>query len=112
MAKKKTTASSEESPVKTGTIKTNSPSSASANYASGASVHLPITKAAQYMGGNASTIFTQPMFFSPLHTPQAWQIASKRKEVYQWARFYYENEPKCAAGVDFYSGFSVHLLTT
>jgi hypothetical protein len=57
-------------------------------------VNVPITKAAQYMGGNASTIFTQPMFFSPLHTPQSWQIASKRKEVYQWSRFYYENEPK------------------
>jgi hypothetical protein len=26
---------------------------------------LPLTKAAQYVGGSASTIFTQPMFFSP-----------------------------------------------
>tara|TARA_Y100000310_G_scaffold313359_1_gene361645 strand:+ start:4844 stop:7066 length:2223 start_codon:yes stop_codon:yes gene_type:complete len=111
MAKKKTTVSSEESPVKTGTIKTNSPSGVSANYASGSSVHLPLTKAAQYMGGSASTIFTQPMFFSPLHTPQAWQIASKRKEVYQWSRFYYENEPKAAAGIDFYSGFSMNGFT-
>jgi hypothetical protein len=25
------------------------------------------------------------MFFSPLHTPQNWQIASKRREIYQWA---------------------------
>ena len=44
------------------------------------------------MGGNAGTIFTQPMFFSPLHTPQNWQIASKRKEVYQW--FYNDQEAK------------------
>ncbi len=77
-------------------------------YASSSAVNLPLTKAAQYVGGSASTIFTQPMFFSPLHTPQNWQIASKRKEVYQWARFYYENEPKAAAGIDFYAGFPMN----
>ena len=74
-------------------------------------VNMPLTKAAQYMGGSASTIFTQPMFFSPLHTPQSWQIASKRKEVYQWSRFYYENEPKAAAGIDFYAGFPMNGFT-
>ena len=83
----------------------------SSKYASSVLVNLPLTKAAQYVGGSASTIFTQPMFFSPLHTPQNWQIASKRKEVYQWARFYYENEPKAAAGIDFYSGFPMNGLT-
>jgi very-short-patch-repair endonuclease len=76
--------------------------------ASGGAVHMPITKAAQYVGGSASTIFTQPMFFSPLHTPQNWQIASKRREVTQWARFYYENEPKAAAGIDFYANFPMN----
>jgi very-short-patch-repair endonuclease len=76
--------------------------------ASGGAVHMPITKAAQYVGGSASTIFTQPMFFSPLHTPQNWQIASKRREVAQWARFYYENEPKAAAGIDFYANFPMN----
>jgi len=109
MAKKKTSSSSEAKHKKTGSISINS--SSSANYASSASVNVPLTKAAQFMGGSASTIFTQPMFFSPLHTPQAWQIASKRKETYQWARFYYENEPKCAAGIDFYSGFSMNGFT-
>ena len=79
-----------------------------AGYVNGGSVHLPLTKAAQYMGGNVSTIFTQPMFFSPLHTPQSWQIASRRKEVYQWARFYYENEPKAAGGIDFYATFPMN----
>lgn len=77
-------------------------------FASGGAVHMPITKAAQYVGGSASTIFTQPMFFSPLHTPQNWQIASKRREVAQWARFYYENEPKAAAGIDFYANFPMN----
>ena len=46
-----------------------------------------------------------------MHTPQNWQIASKRKEVYQWARFYYENEPKAAAGIDFYAGFPMNGLS-
>ena len=30
--------------------------------------------------GNSQTMMAQPMFFSPLHTPQNWQIASKRRE--------------------------------
>ena len=78
------------------------------NYATSSVVSVPITKAAQYAGTGANVIMTQPMFFSPLHTPQNWQIASKRKEVYQWARFYYENEPKVAAGIDFYSQFPIN----
>ena len=86
----------------------NEVSFTSSKYASSLSVSMQLTKAAQYVGGNAGTIFTQPMFFSPLHTPQNWQIASKRKEVYQWARFYYENEPKAAAGIDFYAGFPMN----
>lgn len=67
-----------------------------------------VTKSAQFAGTGANVVFTQPMFFSPLHTPQNWQIASKRREIYQWARFYYENEPKVAAGVDFYANFPMN----
>lgn len=48
-----------------------------------------ITKNAQFAGSAANAVWSQPMFFSPLHTPQNWQIASKRLEVYQWSRFYY-----------------------
>ena len=36
----------------------------------------PMSKFAQTAGG-VGAIMTQPMFFSPLHTPQNWQIASK-----------------------------------
>jgi hypothetical protein len=54
-------------------------------YATGQTAHTPVTKNAQYAGSNANVIWTQPMFFSPLHTPQNWQIASKRKEQYQWS---------------------------
>jgi very-short-patch-repair endonuclease len=71
-------------------------------YANSQVASIPITKTAQYAGSAASVVFTQPMFFSPMHTPQNWQIASKRREAYQWCRFYYCNEPKVAAGVDFY----------
>jgi len=52
-------------------------------------------------------IFTQPQFYSPLHTPQNWQIPSKRREQSQWARYFFENEPKVAAAIDFYSKFAL-----
>jgi len=53
-------------------------------------------------------IYTQPQFFSPIHTPINWQIPSKRKEIYQWCRYYYENEPKVATALDFYSRFPIN----
>jgi len=56
-------------------------------------------------GGSGGTIYGQPQFFSPVHTPINWQIPSKRLETYQWGRFFYENEPKVAAAIDFYSDF-------
>ena len=77
-------------------------------YAPSGWVEMPITRQSQWAGGGANVAIGQPMFFSPMHTPQNWQIAQKRKEVYQWARFYYENEPKVAAGVDFYSQFPMN----
>ncbi len=86
-----------------------SSSKVSANrYAHSTTANLPITKNAQYAGSGANVAMTQPMFFSPLHTPQNWQIASRRREIMQWARFYYTNEPKVAAGVDFYANFSMN----
>jgi very-short-patch-repair endonuclease len=51
------------------------------------------------------TIYGQPYFFSPIHTNINWQIPSKRLEQYQWARFFYENEPKVGSAIDFYSQF-------
>ena len=84
------------------TVEDTSKNSGLQKYTTSGNVSMPITRQAQYAGGGANIAMAQPMFFSPLHTPQNWQIASKRKEVFQWARFYYENEPKVAAGVDFY----------
>ena len=54
------------------------------DYAVSTVAHTPITKAAQFTGSGANAVFTQPMFFSPLHTPQNWQIPSKRREAAQW----------------------------
>jgi len=93
--------------TKTGVTPTPQSVAPAAGLASSATVSMPLTRSAQSIGGNGA-LFTQPMFFSPLHTPQNWQIASKRQEVYQWARFYYENEPKVAAGIDFYSQFPIN----
>jgi len=59
-------------------------------------------------GTGGGTIYGQPMFFSPVHTPINWQIPSKRKEQYQWSRFFYENEPKVAASIDFYSFYPMN----
>jgi hypothetical protein len=53
-------------------------------------------------------VYGQPQFFSPVHTPINWQIPSKRLETYQWARFFYENEPKVASSIDFYSFFPMN----
>lgn len=79
-------------------------------YSLSTSSTTPTTKSAQMTsdGGMANVMSGQPAFFSPLHTPQNWQIASKRREILQWARFFYENEPKVAAGIDFYSLFPMN----
>jgi hypothetical protein len=53
----------------------------------------------------SNTVYSQPQFYSPLHTPQNWQIPSKRNEIYQWSRFFFENEPKVGAAIQFYAEF-------
>jgi len=54
---------------------------------------------------SSGIVYGQPQFFSPVHTPINWQIPSKKIELYQWCRFFYENDPKVAAAIDFYSDF-------
>jgi len=46
---------------------------------------VPITKNAQFAGSAAGVAMSQPMFFSPLHTPQNWQVPSKRREINMWS---------------------------
>lgn len=58
-------------------------------------------------GTTATATYTQPIYYSPLHTPQTWQIPSKRREVYMWCRFWYEMEPKVGASIDIYRDLSM-----
>lgn len=69
----------------TGGYNKSASSNKNSAYVGSSTANMPVTKNAQMAGSGASVIWTQPMFFSPLHTPQNWQIASKRREVYQWS---------------------------
>lgn len=62
------------------------------------------TKTAQYSGMMNNTV-TQPDFYSPFLTPSSFQIPNTRKEMYMWAEWWVTNEPKVAAGIDFYTNF-------
>lgn len=77
-------------------------------YAATQIAHAPDPWFKQAQMSGVDNMMAQPMWFSPLHTPQNWQIASKRREVYQWNRFWYENEPKVAAAIDFYARFPMN----
>jgi hypothetical protein len=79
----------------------------SQNYAPTTSVSGAFNRFAA-AASNAGIVYGQPQFFSPVHTPINWQIPSKRLEQYQWARFFYENEPKVASSIDFYSYFPMN----
>ena len=65
------------SKVSSGQVKTGN-----GNLLSSIVAATPLWKGAQ---SSNSVIQTQPQFFSPLHTAMNWQIASKRREVYNWS---------------------------
>jgi very-short-patch-repair endonuclease len=67
-------------------VDSNTNDSNAAKYASSGAASVPITRNAQ-SGANVTS--TQPMFFSPMHTPQNWQTPQKRREMMQW--LYTEN---------------------
>ena len=77
------------------------------NYAAGATVSS-LGSSMTKMAAGSGMIYGQPQFFSPVHTPINWQIPSKRLETFQWSRFFYQNEPKVAAAIDFYSFFPMN----
>ena len=52
-----------------------------------------------------STITTAPNFYSPFLTPSSFQIPNARREVYLWANWWKNNEPKVAAAINFYTNF-------
>lgn len=64
------------------------------------------SKYAQYGGGGlVNNTTTQPSFYSPFLTPSSFQIPNTRKEIYLWANWWRNNEPKVAAALNFYSNF-------
>jgi very-short-patch-repair endonuclease len=66
----------------------------------GASATPNMSKVAQL--GN---ITTSPNFYSPFLTATSFQIPNARKEVYLWANWWRNNEPKIAAGINFYTNY-------
>ncbi len=56
--------------------------------------------------------YGQPSFFSPVYTPINWQIPARRRELYMWCRYWYENEPRVATGIDFFSRFPITGIET
>lgn len=52
-----------------------------------------------------SNISTPPGFYSPFLTQSAFQVPNNRKEVYQWAAYWYDTDPKVSSGINFYTDF-------
>lgn len=69
------------------------------------SVSHNMGRVAQMSGGFLNNTTTQPNFYSPFLTPTSFQIPNTRKEIYLWANWWRNNEPKVAAGINFYTNF-------
>ena len=59
----------------------------------------------QFSGGGQNTTIGAPSFYAPWLTASSWQIPNNRKEIYLWAQWWVDNEPKVAAGIEFYTDF-------
>lgn len=65
----------------------------------------------QYSGGGANSTVGPPSFYAPWLTASSWQIPNNRKEIYLWAQWWVDNEPKVAAGIEFYTDFPLSGFT-
>ena len=52
-----------------------------------------------------NTVTTAPNFYSPFLTPSSFQIPNARREVYLWANWWRNNEPKVSAAISFLTNF-------
>ena len=52
-----------------------------------------------------NSITTAPNFYSPFLTPSSFQIPNARREVYLWANWWKNNEPKVSAAINFYTNY-------
>jgi len=55
------------------------------HYVKSTTTRIPIAKFSQSVSGSGNVTMTQPEFFSPMHTPQSWQIPARRRELIQWS---------------------------
>jgi len=65
----------------------------------------------QFSGGGQNTSLGPPSFYAPWLTASSWQIPNNRKEIYLWAQWWVDNEPKVAAGIEFYTDFPLSGFT-
>jgi len=73
---------------------------------------LAMTRTASiYTGDTGNVTVAPPGFYSPYHTPLAWQIPTVRHEVYRWCSYWLHNEPRIAIAIDFYSEFPCNGFT-
>ena len=75
-------------------------------------VPTAITNPNRSVYAQSQVVYTQPQFYSPLHTPQNWQIPVRRRDQYQWIRHWVDNDGKVAGAIDFYSNFPVNGFET
>lgn len=54
---------------------------------------------------SVNSVTTSPNFYSPFLTPSSFQIPNARREVYLWANWWRNNEPKVAAAMNFYTNY-------
>jgi very-short-patch-repair endonuclease len=52
-----------------------------------------------------NNVTTAPNFYSPFLTSSAFQIPNARREVYLWANWWRNNEPKVSAAMNFYKNY-------
>jgi very-short-patch-repair endonuclease len=73
-----------------------------AQFSGTSNVSQRMIRTSQY---NGNTNVTSPNFYTPFTTPSAFQIPNNRKEIYLWAQWWFDNEPKVAAAIEFYTDF-------
>lgn len=105
------TAANEALGVKTSSTK-NSEGSTSLASIRTAKIDGTVTKRmGQFSGGGQNSTVGPPSFYAPWLTASSWQIPNNRKEIYLWAQWWVDNEPKVAAGIEFYTDFPLSGFT-
>jgi len=76
-----------------------------AGYANSKETENTWNRVAQALPTTPGVNVTAPNFYTPFTTPSAFQIPNTRKEIYLWAEWFKDREPKVAAAIEFYQDF-------